>query len=153
MGKRDNVELRSEKVRSIIGKVPSALLRMGVVIISIVIFIILTLMYYVPYPRTKKIYVEIACIDSVYIAIGKLKINDAKSIMIGQSATVVFFSIAGDYTAKGNVFEITEADNNAFIKLQILPAYDILKRLDKRPSGEATVLISNMSILKQILME
>jgi len=45
------IELRSEKVRNIIGKVPSVLFRYGIFIISISIFIVLFLLYTISIPR------------------------------------------------------------------------------------------------------
>lgn len=53
--KNKNIELRSEKVRNIVGKVPPRLLRVGILIISFVIICILTLAYFIPYPQYRDI--------------------------------------------------------------------------------------------------
>ena len=48
----DNIELRSEKVRHIIGKVPPALVRTGTVIITIVVVALSVAFYTIRYPIT-----------------------------------------------------------------------------------------------------
>lgn len=48
----DNIELRSEKVRHIIGQVPPALVRMGTVVISLVVIALGIASYTIHYPIT-----------------------------------------------------------------------------------------------------
>ena len=45
------IELRSEKVRHIIGEIPSGIVRYGITIITIVILVLLVGAYFIPYPR------------------------------------------------------------------------------------------------------
>ncbi|MFR3217442.1 MAG: HlyD family efflux transporter periplasmic adaptor subunit [Dysgonomonas mossii] len=56
-----DIELRSEKVRNIVGKVPPLLLRMGIVVISIIIISLLIAAYFLPYRESKSIEVELFC--------------------------------------------------------------------------------------------
>ena len=46
----DNIELRSEKVRSVIGKVPPRLVSLGTVIITIIVLALAVAFYKIPYP-------------------------------------------------------------------------------------------------------
>ena len=46
----DNIELRSEKVRNIIGKVPPRLVSIGTVIITIIVLILAIVFYKIIYP-------------------------------------------------------------------------------------------------------
>jgi hypothetical protein len=46
------IELRSEKVRNIVGQVPPFLLRKGILIISFAIFLLLGIAWFLPYPET-----------------------------------------------------------------------------------------------------
>ncbi|MCI5854779.1 MAG: hypothetical protein MR982_02510 [Bacteroides pyogenes] len=46
-----NFELRSEKVRSIVGKIPSALVRYGITAIALVLLILGGIVYYFPYTK------------------------------------------------------------------------------------------------------
>ena len=48
----NKIELRSEKVRHIIGEIPSRIVRYGITIITIVILGLLTGAYFIPYPET-----------------------------------------------------------------------------------------------------
>lgn len=53
--KNKDIELRSEKVRNIVGKVPPLLLRVGISIVSAVIVLVLVLAYFIPCPEYKDI--------------------------------------------------------------------------------------------------
>jgi len=46
----DQIELRSEKVRKIIGTIPSALVRWSIVVIIIIIVMLILVVLLVPYP-------------------------------------------------------------------------------------------------------
>ena len=46
----DNIELRSEKVRNVIGKVPPRLVSLGTVIITIIVLVLAVGFYKIPYP-------------------------------------------------------------------------------------------------------
>lgn len=47
----DNIELRSEKTRQIIGMIPSGIVRYGTLIITVIIAVLLAVSYFVPYPE------------------------------------------------------------------------------------------------------
>lgn len=49
----DQIELRSEKVRNIIGTIPPALVHWGIMIIAIIFFILLLVVFLVPHPYGK----------------------------------------------------------------------------------------------------
>lgn len=46
----DKIELRSEKVRKLIGEIPSSLVRWGIAIIAILFFVLLSAICLLPYP-------------------------------------------------------------------------------------------------------
>ncbi|MDE6077197.1 MAG: hypothetical protein K2G29_05640 [Muribaculaceae bacterium] len=46
----DNIELRSEKVRKLIGEIPPSLVRWGTAIIAILFLALLAAVYFLPYP-------------------------------------------------------------------------------------------------------
>ena len=46
----DNIELRSEKVRNVIGKVPPRLVSLGTVVITIIVIALAVAFYKIPYP-------------------------------------------------------------------------------------------------------
>ncbi len=57
--KLDKIELRSEKVQSIIGKVPPVIIRSGIAVLSIIFFILMAAMCMVPYPETVRVEAEL----------------------------------------------------------------------------------------------
>lgn len=46
----DRIELRSEKVRNIIGTIPPVLVRWGIAVITIILVILMLVVFLVPYP-------------------------------------------------------------------------------------------------------
>jgi len=46
----DRIELRSEKVRNIIGTIPPALVRWGIAVITIILVMLMLVVFLVPYP-------------------------------------------------------------------------------------------------------
>ena len=48
----ENIELRSEKVRNVIGKVPPRLVSLGTVVITIIVLALAVAFYKIPYPIT-----------------------------------------------------------------------------------------------------
>ena len=46
----DNIELRSEKVRNLIGEIPPSLVRWGTVVIVLIFLLLLTAICFLPYP-------------------------------------------------------------------------------------------------------
>ena len=46
----ENIELRSEKVRNVIGKVPTRLVSLGTVVITIIVLALVVAFYKIPYP-------------------------------------------------------------------------------------------------------
>lgn len=51
--KYSDIELRSEKVRNLLGEIPSSLVRWGTVIIIAVFLILLLVVCFVPYPHSQ----------------------------------------------------------------------------------------------------
>lgn len=46
----DKIELRSKKVRKLIGGIPTILVRWGIAIMSIIVLLLLLALFYAPYP-------------------------------------------------------------------------------------------------------
>ena len=87
----DNIELRSEKTRQIIGMVPSGIVRYGTLIITIIIAVLLAVSYFVPYPENLQ-----ANATVVVDADGKLNVrayilySHINAIHEGMSAEIEF---------------------------------------------------------------
>ena len=65
----DNIELRSEKVRHIIGQVPPALVRTGTMVITLVIIALAIAFYTIRYPITIEAQGKVTSNDSVELLI------------------------------------------------------------------------------------
>ena len=50
----NNIELRSEKVRNIIGKVPPEIIRTGIGDITVILLILILAAFFIPYPENIK---------------------------------------------------------------------------------------------------
>lgn len=153
MEERKDIELRSEKVRSIVGKMPSLLLRMGISIIAGVILVVLGLLYCIPYPQTITVPVSIDHYkeDSTNHAMAHIPLQEARPIQIEQDATITIQSLQGNYNVYGQVHELVE--KNGFVDIDILLT-DTASRsehLSTRPTGMATIHISRKPILKRII--
>lgn len=59
MENQDNIELRSEKIRHIIGRVPPVLIRSGIGVISGIVFLLIIAACYIPYPEAVSVPVKI----------------------------------------------------------------------------------------------
>ena len=65
----DNIELRSEKVRHIIGQVPPALVRTGTMVITLVVIALAVAFYTICYPITIEAQGKVTCNDSVELLV------------------------------------------------------------------------------------
>ncbi|MDD6517410.1 MAG: hypothetical protein PUF63_05755 [Prevotella sp.] len=65
----DNIELRSEKVRHIIGQVPPALVRTGTMVISLVVIALAVVFYTIRYPITIEAQGKVMRNDSVELLV------------------------------------------------------------------------------------
>ena len=50
---KSDIELRSEKVRNLLGEIPSSLVRWGTVIIIAILLILLLVVCFIPYPHSQ----------------------------------------------------------------------------------------------------
>ena len=65
----DNIELRSEKVRHIIGQVPPALVRIGTMVITLVVIALALAFYTIRYPITIEAQGKVTSNDSVELLV------------------------------------------------------------------------------------
>lgn len=91
----NNIEIRSEKVRNIIGQIPPRLIRSGISVISIVLVLIIICSYFFKYTYTIKS--EAYFINSGNRLIGIVKIPAIQYVKIekGQKVFVYFPMIPG----------------------------------------------------------
>ncbi len=93
----DNIELRSEKVKNIIGQIPPRIIRIGIMLIFIIIIVILTGSYFFKYEYTIKTTATIVQKnDTTKIEI-KVPANEIAKIKTGQKVVLNFDNISNIY--------------------------------------------------------
>ncbi|MDD3788228.1 MAG: hypothetical protein PHO94_05985 [Petrimonas sp.] len=87
-GRLEGLELRSEKVRNIIGKIPSALVRYGTVIIGLALLSLLVISAFIPYRET--VPVKISVVESESGLYGKAIVAKDKltKIHLGNNVAI-----------------------------------------------------------------
>jgi hypothetical protein len=105
-GKYNDIELRSEKVRNIIGQIPPLLVRSGIGVIALVVILVLVVCYYIPYSETIDGQIKIYSIPEsevfispkqgvVYFETDKSVINKGDAIGYIQSVDTLIHLVAG----------------------------------------------------------
>ncbi len=96
----DNIELRSEKARSVIGQVPPIIVRVGIALMSIIIIIFLVVSYLIKFDYTinTTAYLEQKS-DSINVII-KIPANEINKIRLGQKVILSFDNIPYLYNKK-----------------------------------------------------
>ena len=149
----NKIELRSEKVRHIIGEIPSRIVRYGITIITIVMLGLLTGAYFIPYPETISAKVQMTNAYQGTITIPYKYVN---TIARGMTANIEFegydvetYGVAnGVITATSHIPLQTEAGSlfTAQVSMQ-----DYRHKIISGMTGTAFILVSNESILQRII--
>lgn len=147
------IELRSEKVRHIIGEIPSKIVRYGITIITIVILGLLVGGYFIPYPETISAKVQMTNAHQGTIAVPYKYVN---WVTKGMTANIEFegydaetYGAAnGTITATSHTSRQTAAGSVFTAQIRITDCrYKIISGM----TGTASILISNESILQKIV--
>ena len=153
----DNIELRSEKTRQIIGMVPSGIVRYGTLIITVIITVLLAVSYFVPYPENLQ-----ANATVVVDADGKLNVrayilySHINAIHEGMSAEIEFEGYpSADYGYVSAT--ISRIDKNVqningqnYFKVYLNSQSNNTIALFEGMNGTANILISNKSVLQKM---
>ncbi|SEA10996.1 hypothetical protein SAMN05216455_103199 [Segatella bryantii] len=149
----DKIELRSEKVRHIIGEIPSGIVRYGIIVIAIVVLGLLVGAYFIPYPETVSATARITNPHQGTIAIPYRYVN-----MIGTGMEVSIeldgydaetYGVAhGTITATSHTPRQTAAGSVFTAQVRITDCrYKIISGM----TGTASILVSNESVLQRIV--
>ena len=149
----DKIELRSEKVRHIIGEIPSRIVRYGITIITIVILGLLTGAYFIPYPETISAKVQMTnahqgTIDIPYKYVNTIARGMAANIEVKGYDAETYGTANGIITATSHTPRQTAAGSVFTAQIRITDCrYKIISGM----TGTASILISNESILQKIV--
>ena len=149
------IELRSEKVRHIIGEIPSRIVRYGITIITFVILGLLAGAYFIPYPETISAKVQMTnarqgtmdipykCVNTIAKGMTvniEVEGYDAETYGVANGV-ITATSPTPRQTAEGSVF-------TAQVKIT-----DCRYKIISGMAGTASILVSNESVLQRIVRQ
>ena len=146
------IELRSEKVRHIIGEIPSGIVRYGITIITIVLLVLLVGAYFIPYPETISARIEMTdrqqgTVDIPYKYVNTVKKGKNVSIELEGYDTETYGAANGTITATMHTPRQTAAGNVFTAQVKVTDCkYKIISGM----TGTASILVSNESVLQRI---
>lgn len=155
----DNIELRSEKVRNIIGKVPPGIIRTGITDITLILLVLILAAFFVPYPESVKASVVMTETNETDIHarlfIPYRYITKIKKGMTVEMEMEGYEASQHGYT-KGRIERCNDTvavvnGNNCFL-VEVMP--DVRHThypLYKGMKGTASILVSDKSIARHIL--
>ena len=147
------IELRSEKVRNIIGEIPSGIVRYGITIITIVLLVLLVGAYFIPYPETISARIEMTnrqqgTVDIPYKYVNTVKKGKNVSIELEGYDTEMYGAANGTITVTMHTPRQTAAGSMFTAQVKVTDCkYKIIGGM----TGTASILVSNESVLQRIL--
>ena len=148
----DKIELRSEKVRYIIGEIPSKIVRYGITIITIVILGLLAGAYFIPYPETISAKVQMTNARQGTIAVPYKYVNTLArgmtvNIEVEGYDAETYGAANGMITATSHTPRQTAEGSVFMAQVRITDCrYKIICGM----AGTAYILVSNESVLQRI---
>ena len=148
----DKIELRSEKIRHIIGEIPSRIVRYGITIITIVLLVLLVGAYFIPYPETISAKIEMTdrqqgTVDIPYKYVNWVVKGKNVSIELEGYDTEMYGAANGTITATMHTPRQTAAGNVFTAQVKVTDCkYKIISGM----TGTASILVSNESVLQRI---
>ena len=148
----DKIELRSEKIRHIIGEIPSRIVRYGITIITIVLLVLLVGAYFIPYPEIISAKIEMTdrqqgTVDIPYKYVNTVKKGKNVSIELEGYNTEMYGAANGMITATMHTPRQTAAGNVFTAQVKVTDCkYKIISGM----TGTASILVSNESVLQRI---
>ena len=146
------IELRSEKVRYIIGEIPSKIVRYGITIITIVILGLLAGAYFIPYPETISAKVQMTNARQGTIAVPYKYVNTLArgmtvNIEVEGYDAETYGAANGMITATSHTPRQTAEGSVFMAQVRIT---DCRYKMIKGMTGTASILVSNESVLQRI---
>ncbi|WP_373801478.1 hypothetical protein [Bacteroides heparinolyticus] len=148
---KNPVELRSEKVRNIIGRIPSALVRYGTIIIGLSLLMLLIVSAFIPYRETVPVKISVESDGGVYgkavlskERLVKVKAGNRVSIddpLIGYMEATVIGILPEPLPGDGAMREITVAFSGQ-------PASKPIRTGDVL---DGRIVLSDISVLRKFL--
>jgi hypothetical protein len=158
----DNIELRSEKVRNIIGQIPPIIIRVGITIIFLIIVGFLTGTYFFKYEYTIKTTALIEQSKDTTIISVKIPANELEKVKVRQKVVLSLDNIANIYNERISVQiqsipkKINISDDGGFYNSKIIIS-GILNsenkneiNIDKKTEVKAEIICEKISFFDKI---
>ena len=147
------IELRSEKVRHIIGEIPSGIVRYGITIITIVLLVLLVGAYFIPYPETISAKVQMTnahqgTIDIPYKYVNTIARGMTANIEVEGYDAEIYGVVNGVITTTSNTPRQTAEGSVFTAQVRIT---DCRYKLVSGMKGTASIFVSNESVLQRIV--
>lgn len=117
--KQNDIELRSEKIRGVIGRIPNILVRIGIGVISITVLSVLLLLFFLPYSSYLEEKIELYSEPDYYIkqelSDGKISYNSIEYVGKGEEIYKLFQNsdtIVSISPIEGNISFLCENNTN-----------------------------------------
>jgi hypothetical protein len=151
----DKIELRSEKVRHIIGEIPLRIVRYGITIITIVILGLLVGAYFIPYPETISAKIQMTNTRQGTITVPYKYVN---TIARGMTANIEFEGYdAETYGAANGIITATSHTPRQTAEGSVFTAQvritDCKYKIISGMTGTAFILVSNKSVVQRIIQK
>lgn len=148
----DKIELRSEKVRHIIGEIPSRIVRYGITIITIVILGLLVGAYFIPYPEIISAKVQMTNARQGTIAVPYKYVNTLArgmtvNIEVEGYDAETYGAANGMITATSHTPRQTAEGRVFMAQVRIT---DCRYKMIKGMMGTTSILVSNENVLQRI---
>jgi len=149
----NKIELRSERVRHIIGEIPSRIVRYGITVITIVILGLLVGAYFIPYPETVSAKVQMenthqGTIDVPYKYVNTITRGMTVNVEVEGYDADIYGVANGTITTTSNTPRQTATGNVFMVQVRIT---DCKYKLVRGMTGTASILVSNGSVLQRII--
>ena len=151
----NKIELRSEKVRHIIGEIPSKIVRYGITIITFVILGLLVGAYFIPYPETISAKVQMTnarqgTIDIPYKYVNTITRGMTVNIEVEGYDAETYGAANGIITSTSHTPRQTAAGSVFTAQIRIT---DCRYKTIKGMTGTTSILVSNESVLQRIVKQ
>lgn len=150
--KTSQIELRSEKVRNIIGKIPSVFVRYGTLMIALALFILIVVAAFVPYRETIPVKITVAKSNAGLTGKSAVSKSDVTKISLGNKI-VINDQLLG--YIEGSVVEISPqplSENGYKREITMCFTQQTLQK-DIHPGDvmDGQIVLSDMPVLKKFL--
>ena len=148
----DNIELRSEKVRNIIGKVPPRFVTFGTVVFTIIVLALAVAFYKIPYPISIEANGEVVNQRTVQVFV------PYKYLYLFDEPRTALVSFEGNDNASYNCYIISHntklihrEDGNYFMAIATMSAQgQNTPVLQKYMKADVRIIVSNKTLWQQV---